>query len=589
MRLRSLAPVLVMTLAIGGLASARHREFEPPAPFTLFGPGIGGATAAPAAPAFLTGSRIAVIGDGALAIDADSGALFATDATGKSTSQLAIGHDAGLLAFDPVAKVAYVADRAGDRIVVVTTAAGLATRTSWKTPAEPYGVALTPDRKTLLVTMIADRKLVAFDVATGRQRFATRLGQEPRGVAISPDGTRALVSYLSSAMLDEVTLAGPTLRHLGVASRFEGELVRGSFATTFLGDKLAVVPFQASRPGTPQTGESEENSGSYGGSFDPPISHHLAFIAPATGRQIAAEIAVQQPRAVAWDGASDVLYVAGMGTDSIVQIKRASQVDLAVGFHKRIAGCGPDGLAVAASGDVLVWCSFTRSIARLSKRLTRGPELVATAMTPTQHAGMVRFHTSSEHVSNFGQMACANCHFEGRADGVSWLIEKHNLQTPLLAGRMVGTEPFKWDGTAKDLETSLRQTTGRLGGTGLGKKQIGALAAYLRAMPAVRRPTANAQATTRGAALFESAGCTTCHDGARYTDQARHRLGGTLKAADTPSLVGLAASAPYFHDGSAVTLEAVLRERGGVHGMSETSKQLTDAQVADLVAFLESL
>jgi cytochrome c peroxidase len=58
--------------------------------------------------------------------------------------------------------------------------------------------------------------------------------------------------------------------------------------------------------------------------------------------------------------------------------------------------------------------------------------------------------------------------------------------------------------------------------------------------------------------------------------------------ADTPSLIGLAASAPYYHDGSAVTLEAVIRDRGDVHGMAETSK-LSDTQVADLTAYLKSL
>ena len=59
-------------------------------------------------------------------------------------------------------------------------------------------------------------------------------------------------------------------------------------------------------------------------------------------------------------------------------------------------------------------------------------------------------------------------------------------------------------------------------------------------------------------------------------------------SADTPSLIGLAASAPYFHDGSAATLEALLRDRGAVHGMGETA-QLNDEQVADLTAFLETL
>jgi mono/diheme cytochrome c family protein len=577
-------------VALASLAVASHwDEFEPPPPFMLHGYGIGGAKPAAPAPAFLAGSRLATAGDGALVIDADSGALIRTDANGTNTGQLAIGRDAGLLAFDPIAGIAYVADRRGDRIVAVAVGEQLVARASWKTPAEPFGVALSPDRKTLLVTTIADRRLVAFDVTTGRQRFTAPLGHEPRGVAIAPDGSRALVTYLTASMLDEVTLAG-AVRHVGIKSRFEGEHVRGGFTTLFLGNNLAVVPFQGARPATETLDQDQNNTGGYGGSFDPPISHHLAFLAPATGGQVSAEISVQQPRALAWDGKRDRLFVAGMGSDAIIELVRASQIDPALGSHRQIKGCGPDGLAIAANDDLLVWCSFTRSIARVGKKVVRGPELVASTLGKQAHAGLVQFHTSSERVSSFGQMACANCHFEGRADGLSWLIEGHQLQTPLLAGRLVGTEPFKWDGTAKNLETSLRQTAGRLGGTGLGSAQVTALAAYLRALPPVRRPTTKPAATVaRGAALFDSAGCTSCHDGAHYTDQARHKLGGTLEKADTPSLVSLAASAPYFHDGSAVTLEAVLRERGGVHGMSETSKQLSDAEVADLVAFLESL
>ena len=45
----------------------------------------------------------------------------------------------------------------------------------------------------------------------------------------------------------------------------------------------------------------------------------------------------------------------------------------------------------------------------------------------------------------------------------------------------------------------------------------------------------------------------------------------------------------YFHDGSAATLAVVLRDQGTVHGMSELATQLTDAQISDLTAFLQSL
>ncbi|MFT3698187.1 MAG: c-type cytochrome [Kofleriaceae bacterium] len=110
-------------------------------------------------------------------------------------------------------------------------------------------------------------------------------------------------------------------------------------------------------------------------------------------------------------------------------------------------------------------------------------------------------------------------------------------------------------------------------------------------MPAPHTPTRNKDSVARGKKLFDSAevGCRSCHDGPTYSDSSLHQFdGSTLPKADTPSLIGLAASAPYFHDGSAATLEALLRDRGAVHGMAETAK-LSDQQTADLIAFLETL
>jgi cytochrome c peroxidase len=198
---------------------------------------------------------------------------------------------------------------------------------------------------------------------------------------------------------------------------------------------------------------------------------------------------------------------------------------------------------------------------------------------------MVAFHTADVKVSRFGVIACASCHLDGRADGMSWRIDGHDLQTPMLCGRMAGTAPYKWDGSAKDLPTSIVQTVQRLGGTGLSTPAVAQLAAYLESMPAARVPTRSPAAIWRGKELFGSAslGCATCHDGEVLTDNARH-----LNNMDTPSLIGLAASAPYFHDGSAATLEAVLRERASVHGMADASRKLTDDEVKDLVAYLET-
>ncbi len=612
-----LAAAIPTSYAIAKRIPARF-ELQVPE-FELAGRPLGGARPAGATPAYLTASRIAAEGDGALAIDADSGALIRTDRGGKVTGQLTIGADAGLLAYDPVARLAYVAHRHGDRVAVVSVGEKLALARTLRTPAEPYAVALTPDRKTLLVATIADRTLVAFDAAGGAERWRTAIGREPRGLAVSPDGSRALVSYLVTGTVDQIGLREThRTEHVALATlasprrqrfRSDGDsFARASFAVTFLGEHQAVVPFQSETP--VQQRDGSERVSSYGGGSEPPITHQLAFIGfgKQTNAQVTAQIAQHQPRALAWDGQRDLLYVAGLGSDSILQLQRASTVGVAAGATTKLTNgrqrCGPDGLAIAPDGDLLVWCAFTRSVARVSAgaaeakdggtralaNVQHGPAAIASRLTPAQHAGMVLFHTADPAMAERGAMACASCHPDGRADGLSWRIEKHELQTPILAGRIVNTHPYKWDGGDKDLTTSLTMTMQRLGGRGLGATETAQLGAYLSALPTVRTPGRDPVAVARGKKLFDSAelGCRACHDGPAYTDQTRHKLQGDLAESDTPSLRGLAASAPYFHDGSAATLEALLRDRGAVHGMAETSK-MADKDMADLVAFLETL
>jgi hypothetical protein len=609
MRRPSIA-ILLVGLGFAALpaeAMPHDHEFTPPAPFQLLAPAIGGVRAADPAPAYLTAARIAAVGDGALAIDADSGALVLAGADGAARARLAIGHDAGLLAYDPVARVAYVADRRGDRVVVASVGDDrLALARSWKTPAEPYAVALAPDRTTLLVATIADRALVAYDAATGRERWRAPLAAEPRGLAIAPRGDRALIGYLATGTVDELALAAPHAATHVALEAADGTVARGAFAATFLGDDLAVTSFQRDRPSGGEFDEEESTDDRYGGSFNPPITYDLAFLGRGradTVREIDAVIGAQQPRAIAWDGARDMLYIAGLGNDLVVRVEHASTLDVAAFPEIALLGkgtfpgpdrCGPDGLAVTPGGELLVWCSFTRSVVRVDPSakkplVAHGPALTDSVLDDEQHTGYVIFHTADANVSGLGALACASCHLDGRTDGVSWLIHGHPLNTPLLSGRVVGTAPFKWDGTAADLQTSLAQTVERLGGSGLAKRHLAALSAYLESMAPVRAPSRVPDQVARGRALFDASGCASCHEGALYTDGAQHAFAGTLARTDTPSLIGVAASAPYFHDGSAATLDVVLRDRGSVHGMLSPSLALSNDQLADLRAFLESL
>src|SRR5579863_7480070 len=159
---RNLRVAIPLTAAAVGLAAVAYahpalakrmvpfrRAF---ARFAMLGKPIGGDKAAPAAPAFLTSSRIAALSDGALVIDEDSGELIRADVQGKPLAKLPIGRQAGLLAYDPHTKRAFVADRVSNRLAIVEVGNDLSVVRSIATPVEPYGVALTPDRSTVLVT-----------------------------------------------------------------------------------------------------------------------------------------------------------------------------------------------------------------------------------------------------------------------------------------------------------------------------------------------------------------------------------------------------------------------------------------------------
>lgn len=112
-------------------------------------------------------------------------------------------------------------------------------------------------------------------------------------------------------------------------------------------------------------------------------------------------------------------------------------------------------------------------------------------------------------------------------------------------------------------------------------------------------PAALSPAALRGQALFVELGCTACHRPPAFASASYHSVGiGADRGrnggrARVPSLRGLAHTAPYFHDGSAPTLAAVVAHyrRGGGAGASPalTPFQLTDDELRDLVAFLQAL
>lgn len=174
-----------------------------------------------------------------------------------------------------------------------------------------------------------------------------------------------------------------------------------------------------------------------------------------------------------------------------------------------------------------------------------------------------------------------------------------------------GTEPAYWNryvavvqmggqGSFSDPRLNLSVTNGT---EDLVSDKLPALQAYQLSLPAPAAPAGSFDpgAAARGKLVFEGVGgCASCHSGALFTDANAklHPPADSMAEPESPSyasrsatrqyrtspLKGVWQHAPYFHDGSAATLDEVVRIYD-----SKRSLGLTEQQRSDLAQYLRSL
>jgi len=303
---------------------------------------------------------------------------------------------------------------------------------------------------------------------------------------------------------------------------------------------------------------------------------------------------------------------------------------------------------------------FTPEIQPLPAQLTTYEAMSIPADNPltAEKAALGRQLFFDERLSIDGSRSCYSCHVceHGLTDGLPKAIGAQNKQltrnSPTLWNIGYHKE-FYWDGRSPSLEKqALAAWTG--GNMGVGDKvndivaKINALQGYkaqfqnvfhsdatadnmMKAIAAYERTlisgstawdrwkagdnTAISESAFRGWNIFQSIKCSNCHDGVLFTDQQYHNIGigmdqpnpdvgrgGFVKrieetgAFKTPTLRDVAKSAPYFHDGSAKTLEEAvdIMLAGGKPNQYLDTKNLKPQKVLpeqreDLLNFLRSL
>jgi cytochrome c peroxidase len=255
-------------------------------------------------------------------------------------------------------------------------------------------------------------------------------------------------------------------------------------------------------------------------------------------------------------------------------------------------------------------------------------------------------------LSGDGKLSCATCHDPRKrfSDGRVVALGRNQVRLKRNSPALLNLEargPYLWDGRAatleeqallplmdpnemaKDLPALERELAAdpeyvarfqkAFGSLGVTRVTIArALAAFERTLVSAGSrydrylegdTSALTEEEVRGMRVFSGKGeCTTCHGGPLLTDNGFHNVGvagddpgrpeaGAVPRATfkTPSLRDVARTAPYFHDGSAATLEEVIEHYAnggdprarGTHDIHPLD--LTASEKRELAAFLRSL
>ncbi|MDP3233097.1 MAG: c-type cytochrome [Myxococcales bacterium] len=340
-------------------------------------------------------------------------------------------------------------------------------------------------------------------------------------------------------------------------------------------------------------------------------------------------IPVQGPTAIATDPSGAFVFIANRDSNNVSIIPTAGQggraVDPNAAFKRGGSvssnqqvvnvGAGPTGLALARDGKTAwVFNAFDHSLSKLSSeggivRQTQLTVLGKDVLPANVVAGRKLFFSAIDARMTNPELgiSCSTCHIEAREDGHIWNTTEGPRNTPSLIGKKLDeTGPFHWNGEFATVSQFMTHTMrDRMGGQGPTTQMEQQLMAFIMSVPTPDNPFTTetpADVLARGKAAFDKAACSSCHSGDALTDNKFYDVGTLVTRGDvkdrteflfhgglnTPSLLGIARTAPFLHDGSAPTLKAriLIGKDANKHGQTSS---LTNAEVDDLVSYVRSL
>jgi YVTN family beta-propeller protein len=471
---------------------------------------------------------------------------------------------------------------------------------------------LSPDETRLYVCSRFDHDVAVIDLPTRQVIKRVPVSREPVAAALTPDGRHLLVAnHMHNAATDGGAAAAVVsvidTTALEVSRKIQ--LARGSGLLRGIAispdGKYAAVTHLVARYYLPTTevdyGRINSNALSL---IDLERMEYLRNVFLDQARRGAAN-----PWAVDWtsDGRQIVVTLAGTHEVCLIDAPVRPQKPVTAGERIALPGNGPRALAIVNSRIYVAnYFSDDLAVVDLSARY-REAERIELGPTPAMSSvrrGEMLFNDAT--ICHQEWQSCASCHdADARMDGLNWDLLNDGMGNPKNAKSLLWahrTPPAMSLGVRKSAEVAVRAGIRHILFTTQPEDVAVAIDDYLKSLEPEPSPFLVkgrlSEAACRGQRIFADpeVGCIDCHVPPLFTDLASVDVGTRghydrpedPDPFDTPTLVELWRTAPYLHDGSAITLRDVL-VRMNPHDRHGKTSHLTPQQLDDLEAYLLSL
>lgn len=517
-------------------------------------------------------------------------------------------------------------------------------RSRWTAGHTAMSPVVSPDGNTVFVCHRFDQEIGIFDLRTGKAAGRIPVRREPVATALTPDGRYLLVAnHLHDGRADADVVAAV----VSVVEVSSGKVLRdlalpngsGSLQDLRISPdgRYAVVTHIVARHQLPTTqldrGWMNTNAETILDLQDLTVLNTVLLDSVDSG--------AANPWGIGWSADGQIQVVAHAGTHEVSLIdfpgllarlakvpakpgpnggaeriaasRDRSEVpnDLSflVGLRRRVAlpqsDRGPRAILVVGT-KVYAGNYFSDSLSIID---TAAPNLAAVSVPlgpraePTEaRKGELYFHDAT--LCFQGWQSCATCHpGEARVDALNWDLLNDDLGNPknnkslLLSHR---TPPAMSLGVRETAETAVRAGIRHILFTVQSEDVAQAMDTYLKSLEPVPSPYLKdgklSPSALRGRSIFadEQVGCARCHPVGLFTDLQPHDVGTRNRSDraedlfDTPSLVEVWRTAPYFHDGSVTNLHEMFQARNPEDRHGRTS-HLDPGKLDDLIAYVLSL